>query len=362
MRNQPLVKAAATLIIIVFSVLILVYAKPFLVPLTFAALLSMLLLPVSKWLEAIRTGRVVAAIVPVFIITGVFVLIIYFINWQVSDLVNDVSKIEERVLLKYNEIQKVISDKVGIPPEQQQEILKQQRASTPGKLTSIFTSFLAGLFGFATNTVLVLVYIFLFIYFRHRLKTFIIKLVPKQQTANTLDIVNSAQKVAQKYLTGLSLMIICLWIMYSIGFSIAGVRDPVFFAIVCGLLEIVPFIGNLTGTLFTVSMSLVHGGGIDLAIAIIITYATVQLLQTYILEPLVVGAQVSINPLFTIVGLMAGEILWGIPGMILAIPLLGITKIVCDHIEPLKPYGYLVGGQRSESGGLGKKLKGWFKK
>ena len=182
------------------------------------------------------------------------------------------------------------------------------------------------------------------------------RLVPKSQEANAQKTVNSTQKVAQKYLTGLFMMIVCLWIMYTIGFTIVGVKNPVFFAIICGLLEIVPFIGNLTGTAITILMSLAQGGGTDMVIGIVITYAIVQFLQTYILEPLVVGAEVNINPLFTIIGLVAGELLWGIPGMILAIPIMGIAKIICDHVEPLKPYGYLVGQDKKE-GNIRKKME-----
>jgi predicted PurR-regulated permease PerM len=136
--------------------------------------------------------------------------------------------------------------------------------------------------------------------------------------------------------------------MYSIGFSIVGVRYAVFFAILCGLLEIVPFIGNLTGSLLAIMMVLIQGGGLGMVIGVVITYAAVQFLQTYILEPLVVGAEVNLNPLFTIIILVAGELIWGIPGMILAIPLLGIVKIICDHIPALKPYGYLIGGHRKK--------------
>ena len=82
---------------------------------------------------------------------------------------------------------------------------------------------------------------------------------------------------------------------------------------------------------------------------VIITYAIVQFIQTYLLEPLVVGSEVNINPLFTIIGLVIGELVWGIPGMILAIPLLGITKIICDNVDDLKPYGFLLGTQKSKT-------------
>ncbi|HYO22768.1 MAG TPA: AI-2E family transporter, partial [Flavisolibacter sp.] len=81
---------------------------------------------------------------------------------------------------------------------------------------------------------------------------------------------------------------------------------------------------------------------------ILITYAVVQFTQSYLLEPLIVGHVISINPVFTIVGIVGGELLWGIPGMILALPLLGIIKIICDHIEPLKPFGYLIGEEKKK--------------
>jgi predicted PurR-regulated permease PerM len=102
-------------------------------------------------------------------------------------------------------------------------------------------------------------------------------------------------------------------------------------------------------------MSVAQGGDMTMIVGIIVTYGIVQFLQTYLLEPLVVGAEVNIHPLFTIIGIVVGELVWGIPGMILAIPLLGIVKIVCDNVEPLKPYGYLIGEERKRKGRKSKK-------
>ncbi len=177
-----------------------------------------------------------------------------------------------------------------------------------------------------------------------------------------MNVLDDTQKVTVKYLSGLFLMIVCLWVMYGIGFSLLGVENAIFFAILCGLLEIVPFIGNLTGTALTIAMSLVQGGDMNMVLGILVVYGLVQFIQTYLLEPLIVGAEVSINPLFTIVGLVAGEMIWGIPGMILAIPLLGITKIVFEHVEPLKPFAYLIGSEEKKGEpGIFQKLKGFFK-
>lgn len=167
---------------------------------------------------------------------------------------------------------------------------------------------------------------------------------------NLLNKVHQSAHVMQRYLTGLSLMIITLWFMYGIGFTIVGVKNALFFAILCGLLEIIPFIGNLTGTVFTLGMALIQGGSTNMIIGILVVYATVQFIQTYLVEPLIVGAQVSLNAMATIISLVAGELLWGIPGLILAIPLMGIVKIICDHVFGLQFFALLIGdGEKKDS-------------
>ena len=167
--------------------------------------------------------------------------------------------------------------------------------------------------------------------------------MPSSQKVEMGQILDNVVKVSQQYLLGLSKMILCLWIMYGIGFSILGVKDVIFFAVLCGLLEIIPYVGNITGTTLTVLISALNGGNISMLVGIVITYSVIQLIQGWILQPLILGPQVKINPLFSIITLVLGQILWGIPGIILAIPLTAMIKIVCDHVESLKPYGFLIG-------------------
>jgi len=207
---------------------------------------------------------------------------------------------------------------------------------------------LSSLMSIFIHFILILVYLFLFIYYRSHLKKFILMLVPPDETDETEKIISDAGKVAQKYISGLSSMIVILWIMYAAGFSIVGVKSALFFAVLCGLLEILPFIGNFTGTVITALAVISQGGSNGMIIGVIVTYLIIQFIQTYFLEPLVVGSEVNINPLFTILIIVFMEIIWGVAGMILAIPMLGIVKIICDHVTPLKPYGFLIGRARSD--------------
>jgi predicted PurR-regulated permease PerM len=322
----------------------------------------MLFLPISSRLErnGFKRGLSVGACILIFIcfIAGIIALI----SWQISDLASDFTGMEQKVTQSIDKFKQTLSNTFGISPEKQQEMMKKQQQSGGGGMSSIVTGIMSSIMSMLVDTILVLVYIFLLMFYRRHIKQFILKLVPQEDKAKTTKIIYSSTNVAQHYLGGLAMMIVLLWIMYGIGFSIAGVKNAFFFAILCGLLEIIPFIGNLAGTALTLLMALTQGGGSNIIIGILITYALVQFIQSYIIEPLVVGAEVNINPLFTIIAIVLGETVWGVPGMILAIPLLGIFKIICDNVESLKPYGFLIGEEKKKKEpGMMDKVKSWFK-
>lgn len=346
MYQTKLFKAAAILLILTLIVVILFFGKPLFVPIAFAGLLSMLLLPVSRWLHSKGINNAVAIILSMLLFLGFFALVILFVSWQISDITENASQLEQQVAQKYQQLRNFLSTEYGISPAKQQEMLKEQQSSSSGKISAALTAIISGFGGFLTNLLLVLVYIFLFTFFRDRIKGFIVRLVPHDQKEKALSCIHKTQKAAQDYLKGLFFMIVILWVMYGIGFSIIGVKNAFFFAILCGLLEIVPFVGNLTGTALTLLMSLAQGGDMNLVIGIIVTYGLVQFIQTYLLEPLVVGSGVNINPMGTIVGLVAAELLWGIPGMVMAIPIMGMLKIIFEHIPSMQPYAYLIGQEK----------------
>lgn len=355
--NTPLLdKSVKILLLVLLLFVLLYYGKPFLVPFLIASLLAMLVLPLCARLEK-KMNKAAATLLSVALLLVVVSIIVAVFAWQVSDLSDKVPQIQQNITQKIQQLKQFVTKTLGIPEQQQQQIMQQQQQSSTGRLSSILTGSFSSFGSFLTNFIVVMVYIFLFLMFRTQFQKFVLRLVPQQEQKNAQEIMHDVRLVAQKYLTGLAIMILGLWIMYSIGFSIAGVDNAIFFAILCGLLEIIPFVGNLIGVSFTLLTSLAQGAESTMLIGIVITYGIVQFVQTYLLEPLVVGREISINPVFTIVGLVGGELLWGIAGMILVLPLLGIIKIVCDHIEPLKPFGFLIGDNKKGKSTLADKIK-----
>jgi predicted PurR-regulated permease PerM len=359
LENKLTISKSVQLLLLLFLVFAgLYYARAFLIPIAFAGILSMLLLPLSRRLEGRGLSRGLAATICLLIFLLSVAGIISLLVWQITDLAKDFSQVEQKLTAALDQLKQFINAKLGITEAQQEKVIKEQQQSQKGAAGQALAAF----FGMLVDIILVLVYTFLFLFFRSHLKTFILKLTPSEEHPKTTKIITDSTQVAHKYLTGMFMMIVLLWILYGIGFSIAGVPNAIFFAVLCGILEIVPFVGNLTGSAITLLMALSQGGG-SMAIGVIVTYALVQFIQTYIIEPLVVGGEVNINPLFTILVLILGEQIWGVPGMILAIPLLGITKIIFDNIEPLKPYGFLIGGEKKKKKpGFADRLKNLFSK
>ena len=327
-------------LLLIFLIIAGLYlAKKFLIPLFIAGVLATLFLPFSHFMEKRKIPKGLAVFICLLTLLSIISTLFYLLGWKVSELITDVTLIKEKALDTFTRTQQYIFNHLGISVEQQSQIIKGEKPSISG----IAQMVLGSLSALITNFILVLAYVFFLLYYRDHIKNFLLKLTAPAQRAEMEQVISGCTTVSQQYLVGMAKMIVCLWIMYGIGFSVVGVENAIFFAVLCGLFEIVPFIGNIAGTTLTVLVTALHGGNPTTLIGIVITYGIVQFIQGWVLEPLIVGSQVKINALFTIIALVVGELIWGIPGIILAIPILAIFKILCSHIEPLKPYGFLIG-------------------
>lgn len=335
----------------------LYYGQVFLMPFVIGGILATLFLPICNWLQKMKIPKGISVFLCLLLLVLFVSGLIAILSWKIVEVANDISLLKEKTVDTVSNIQKYIFSHFNISIKEQFKILNEEKPS----YSSIMQMILSSLLSIITNLILVTAYFLFLLYYRSHIKQFILKLTAISEQQAMELILHKIANVSQQYLVGLSKMIFCLWIMYYLGFSFIGLENAFFFAILCGFLEIIPFVGNLTGTALTVLIAAIHGGNFALLGGIIITYGIVQFIQGWLLEPLMLGPQVKINPLFTIIALVLGELLWGIPGIIMAIPLTAMLKIICDHIETLKPYGFLIGEievKKSGNSSFIKKIKG----
>ena len=345
-------------LLLVLSVVGLYYAQALLKPICFGVLLAMLLLPSTKWLESKNLNQYVAAFLSSLAVVIIIGAVGGLLWWQISDLAQDTTNIERTFNEWKRQGQRFTYNTFGLNYTEQNEILDEQQSA----LTSFIPKIMEQSASTAARAILVLVYSFLFLTHRQKIKHFVMKISGKGQEDKTKSMIESANQVSVGYLTGLLKLIFVMTVLFSVGYWIIGVENPILFAAICGIMELIPFIGNILGTLVTSIGVIAQGTDTSIIAWVFVVYFIVQFLQSYVLEPLIVGSQVNVNPLFSILALMVGELMWGLSGLVLAIPMLGILKIYFDHSENLKPYGQLIGTDSTKSPDWIASIKGWFNK
>jgi predicted PurR-regulated permease PerM len=333
-------------IAVVMTLVIVYFAKPVLMPLAIAAVLAIVFTPLCGRLEKAGINPTLSAILCGLIFALLFGGVVFFVVFYFKQIVTDLSGIKQHIA-EYNQyVRKYLHDNFGVNPQGGKSSIPVPFQPDGEGLGRVATSLMGLALSLVIDLVLINVYLIMLLCIRGQIKLFILRLVWPAGRDQVKAIISRCASVVRNYLVGLAIVIVFLWVMYSIGFSIVGIHYALFFAILCGLLEIVPFVGNITGSTLTSIMALSQGGGMGMVAGVLITYALIQFIQFYIITPLVMRDQVHIHPIFTILILITGDLIWGIPGMILAIPLLGIVKIVCDNVESLAPLGHLLGHHR----------------
>ncbi len=243
-------------IALVFLIILgLYFAKDFLIPLCIGGILATLFLPFCNWMQSKRIPKGLAVFICFFLILLIITILITLLGWKISELFDDFNLIKQKSIEVGNHMQKYIFNHLNISIEEQFTILKKEQPSYSNIFQIIFGS-IASIFA---SLILVLVYFAFLLYYRDHIKNFLLKIAKSSKQEEMEKVIYNATRVSQQYLLGLSKMIILLWIMYAVGFSIIGVENAIFFAILCGLLEIVPYVGNITGTILTVLITAIHG-------------------------------------------------------------------------------------------------------
>lgn len=190
--------------------------------------------------------------------------------------------------------------------------------------------------------ILVPVYIFMILYYQPLLLEFIHKLFSKDRQKELNEIITQTKTVIQRYLLGLIIESSIVATLNSLGLLMLGIEYAILFGIIGGLLNVIPYIGGVVSVSLPMMIALSTKSP-SFAVYVLLLWMVIQFADNHYIIPKIVASKVKINALFSIIVVLAGNALWGIPGMLLSIPLLAIVKLIFDHIESLKPWGFLLG-------------------
>lgn len=339
-KKNLLLYGTALILGLYFLFLGLSKAKGFFAPLVTAIILSLVVLPLSQIMEK-KMKRPVAAILNSLLLFAISIGIMALVSFQIRSFAEDWPQIKKTMEPKIEQFKNFALEHSPLDQEDIEEA-KNESSSTPSNASEKVRKFMSGLSSFLANYLLTFVYVFFLLNYRDVFKGFLLRIFPDERRQTVKTIITKSAKVAPQYLLGKLILMGLLAVLYSIGLGISGVDNFILVSVIAAVLTLIPYVGNIIGFTMAVAFGFLSSGDTTVLIGIALTFTITQFVESYVLQPYVVGERVDVHPFFVIVSVILGNMVWGVIGMILAIPLIGIITVVLLNIKELKPFGILL--------------------
>lgn len=340
-------RATIILLFLVLFIYGIIEAKTLLYPIVLGILFSFLLLPFANFLEQKKFTRILANFVVIFSAAAVIGVLVYLMYSQIDKLVEQIPELKDQAHTNVDQIAKGISSRIGVSTSDFKEWVNG-RISALGEngflMNTIFPS--------TTSTIMAIglmpVYIFLMLYYRDKIYDFMMMVFPDEKHLKARKVISEISQVTKHYMRGVFLVVLILCVFNSVGLLIVGVKFAILLGILSAICNFIPYFGTLIGALFPLMMAIFTGESPNETMGVIILFVIIQFTENNILTPNITGGSVQINPLVTIIAIIIGGMVWGIPGMFVIVPLIGMLKIVLDNYKPTQPFAFLIGTNGTE--------------
>lgn len=347
MHDEPisLQRVALTLIIIVILGYLLIIGRNILVPLTFAGLFAFMLKPMCERVEKVFPWRGISIFIVFLLvllpILGVFALLFS----QLADVAQSFMSIGKKIDVIINDLTIWVQQHSGFSRRESEKLVTEQAPTLlEGPISSIKVS-MSSFTSYFINIGLTIVYTFFFLFYRTALRNFILIQIRKEDRESFHHFISKIQKIIQKYLLGLTLVILILGGMNSLALWLIGIKYALFWGYMAGILAIVPYVGTFIGAILPFAFALVTTDTLWQPVSVLLAFNIIQIIESNIITPKVAGSSVKINPLAAIVSLIVSGTIWGVAGLVLALPLMAIIKVTTAQFEYLRPLSLLLSSE-----------------
>ncbi len=347
------VKAVYISLLIIIIIFFMVIAKPILVPLIIAGYIAMLLTSACNRLERRKIPRSVSAAIClllfIFVISGLVLFIYLQVRSFMADLGGDLKHEVNDFVIEAN---RWALDNMGFDLGMRYgfEVKKAVEMVQPEEAPP--TQILWSTINMIADIVLMPVYIFFLLIYRDHLAVFISKVFRSSNNDDILEKLTSIRRVVYAYISGAGKVMSILAIVNTAVLFALGIEHAIFFGVLAGVLNIIPYLGPWIGAVLPFLFALITKDNVFYPIAVIVSFTFVQMLEGAFLTPKITGGNVNLNALVTFLGLIIGGLIWGIVGMIIIIPTIAILKKLFEMSKDTEPYAYLFGEEDNN----------WFKK
>ncbi|WP_018478749.1 AI-2E family transporter [Pontibacter roseus] len=336
------------LLSIVLVSVLLYLGKPFLLPLAIAAFFAMLLYPLVHRLRRYGVKESVAALLSILLLLAVLVGLSLIIYYQLKSLETDLPRLEGKVTEKADRLQRILYQTTDLSHYEQEEIIEEKKPDIAKAVFKSVRDFVKQALSILLFLFIILSYTFFFLIYQQRIQNFFVRLRLFQSRKESRVTLARISRIIHDYLQGTFTVISLLGVAYALGFWAIGLEHALLFAIITALLRIVPYFGSFLGIAFPIAFALLTKDSFWYPVAVLVFFMVMQVLEANLLTPYITGSRVKLNPLATIAVILLGNLLWGIAGMILFVPLFASLKIIFDRVPQLNPYGYILGKEEDD--------------
>lgn len=337
------IRLAFILIILIAGGYISILGANLLVPLLFSFLFAILILPVANFFEnKFKLPRSIAAIISVVLLMVSVAFIIYVLGAQITTLSNEWPSLKAQLEILLGNLQNWMADTLHINVQKQTSYIKNVTDALVESSGTIVEKTVLSLSSLLFFFVFILIYTTLLLFYRKLLMTFTVAVFTERHSKIIYEILENIKQIIRKYITGLFFEMVIVAIISGIVFWILGIDYVFLLALIVGIFNVIPYIGIFTALLLSTCIAFATTDG-NHAFFVAIAIICIHFFDSNLLMPKIVGAQVKLNPLIVILGVILGEMFFGISGMFLSIPYLAIAKVIFDRVDGLQPWGILFG-------------------
>lgn len=337
------IRLACVLISLIAIVFISIIGKSVLVPLVIGFLVSMLLLPLSNFQEKkLKFPRIVTSLVSPILFFLAVLAVMYFIGTQMAQFTEDLPEFQQQIEKLFHEAQVFVYDKFGVSEQEQINYIEKNAEEVLKRGSGVLGTAVTSLTSMLASAMFIFLGIFFFLLYRSHLVKFLIWCFPPKDQTKVKEVIVEIQSIIKQYIFGLLIQVVAVSGLMFIAYSIIGIKYALLFAVLCGVLNLIPYVGVFVATILAAIVTLATGEPIQ-ALWVIVAVLVVNSIDGNIITPKIIGSKVALNSFVVLFGIVIAESIWGIAGMFLAIPVLAIFKIIFDNVEGLRPYGFVLG-------------------
>lgn len=330
-----------TLLIIGGVVTLLYVCYDLLMPLAVAAIIAILLDKPNKKMQEWGFPSWLAIALSVLLMLLIFSLLTWLIGSQINVIANDWDTIREKVTEKLNDLSAWANQNLNW--DYRDYINNNKRLVH--KAESLGKTFLSSVLDMLSQSFIILIYIILLLMQKQLFIRFFKRLSSNPSAMGAL--LSDSAKTVSGYLLGKSKIMLILFGIYYLGFTLGSVPYALFLALFAALFSIIPYVGNLIGGGVAVFLSYIYAGSTP-AFIVVGVIVVAQALENYVFTPWIIGDQINLNPFMTVFGVILFSALWGMVGAVISLPILGVLKEVFHHTRNMEPYELLLKKNNSE--------------